>query len=430
MSIDTLAAISKEEKIDPKQFGEYAQERQQLKSIFDPLAEEAADKIHDLVVRHPSEVKELARKFETVELPYGEAYVMMSPLILGDRTDMQPPVDWEGSKMDWYDKLINDFVERIENEGTEYEKTRYGDLKERLEWSDFNNRPPDDIPYNSYYFFTELKRSFVPEKWKTYKDSYEHLKQEGREQEFYEMAAMRRRNGHNRYSHFTDAEYDSFLYAHAELSKPSMFENVIVPVGEYGEEYAKKLAQATIITMEAAEVAIKDNAGRVAAVHSKLLQEHTARGAEEEDGPNAYSTALTIQEGVLSIMQTVSLLTAEKVEGYDDPTKLLNDIVENGLIEKVTRLVPPALVGPLALDGRRFANPLERDEDGKLQLTEIFEGKLKAAHIKYWQDVIEEKKSSKSGQHPKIGTGLTCPASGKGVGVLAAALNEVFQVTV
>jgi hypothetical protein len=149
MSIDTLAATSKEEKIDPKQFGEYARERQQLKSIFDPLAEEAADKIHGMVVRHPSEVKELARKFETVKLPYGEAYVMMSPLILGDRADMQPPGDWEGSKMDWYDKLINDFVERIENEGTEYEKARYGDLKERLEWSDFNNQPPDDIPYNS-----------------------------------------------------------------------------------------------------------------------------------------------------------------------------------------------------------------------------------------------------------------------------------------
>jgi hypothetical protein len=245
------------------------------------------------------------------------------------------------------------------------------------------------------------------------------------------MTAMRRRNGHNRYSHFTDAEYDSFLYAHAELSKPSMFENVIVPVGEYGEEYAKKLAQATIITMEAAEVAIKENAGRVAAEHSKLLQEHTARGAEKKDGPNAHSTALTIQEGILSIMQTVSLLTAEKVEGYDDPAKLLNDVVENGLIEKITRLVPPALVGPLAIDGQRFANPLERDEDGKLQLTEIFEGKLKAAHIKYWQDVIEEKKSSKSGEHPKIGTDLTCPASGKGggVGVLGEALNEVFQVT-
>jgi hypothetical protein len=172
-------------------------------------------------------------------------------------------------------------------------------------------------------------------------------------------------------------KYDAYMYTSTDSLFTSLERNAyrssltgfpIMPIGEYGPAFARDVLATTHYAIERANLTCADLADDLARGHETVITTYMARGRDlEPNEPAGDALLLSLEEGVLSVMQTIALLTAEKVPGYDDPKALLHDIVENGLIEQFTRAVPMGLVGPFALAGRHFNQPLQVTERG-LQL--------------------------------------------------------------
>lgn len=114
------------------------------------------------------------------------------------------------------------------------------------------------------------------------------------------------------------------------------------------------------------------------------------------------------------------------MEGYDDPRQLVQDLVDQGLVERLTRLVPMGLVGPAVLNGNYLPRPLEKGQGGQLVFSESFSRAIYAEHGKYMQRVVEVN-TERDGHG--FGLGLTCPAAGKDGGVrkLSETMNSAYQ---
>jgi hypothetical protein len=76
-------------------------------------------------------------------------------------------------------------------------------------------------------------------------------------------------------------------------------------------------------------------------------------------------------------MEVIALLTADRVQGYDDPNVLLEAIIDQGIIEEFTRAIPMGLIGPLVFAGKYFPNLLLHDGSGKLVLNPLIMNEIK-----------------------------------------------------
>ena len=140
-----------------------------------------------------------------------------------------------------------------------------------------------------------------------------------------------------------------------------------IVVGEYGEAFARKLfmtmqrllSHVPNLEQASAEFA-KDPKNR-----EMLLK--TARGAyENPNDPSLKRVALiTLQEGILSLAQTIALMTEEKQEAYPDPDELVRDLLLNHLPNTFAYSVPPAIIGPCSLIGRTMKGLIDVPVDSK-----------------------------------------------------------------
>ncbi len=143
---------------------------------------------------------------------------------------------------------------------------------------------------------------------------------------------------------------------------------MVMPVGEYGPEFATKLLHTTQYSMLHA-TALTGEASELAKGHEVVLKEYTARGRDIADLGSGSAEGLvnTVEEGVLTIAQAAALITAEKVQGYDDPMVLLQDIQAAGLINKLTSTIRMGIAGPFTMAGVYFPG-LVQNHDGELRL--------------------------------------------------------------
>jgi hypothetical protein len=195
--------------------------------------------------------------------------------------------------------------------------------------------------------------------------------------------------------------------------------NLAVPIGEYGTEFAQKNVATTALMQAAASANIQQIAAQVTEGHEPTLRQFTARGAEASE-VNAATTMETLQEGILSVMQSAAILTQEKVEGYDDPVALLEDIISSDLIERLARYAPMGFVGPMALSGKYWPNSLVRTDSG-VTFSEDFEGYLKEQRDKYIGEFVVRANSESLPENVSRAIGRVCPVSGKGGGIQAIA---------
>lgn len=403
-----------------RRFGENARQRAELKSVFDPLAHSVASHIDTALSTHSHEIRETLRRIPHYTIPYAAPVHALPPGYLDPTapTLPDPQLDQLEETQDDNDEFpterafreLNErYTKYIEQSGTDYEKNnkqKLLDMAEDFYW---------------HHYTREFYDSFDTAAWKRYEAAYAAARENGNESAVLNHNSARRRNGHNKYK--APAKYNEFILTHAHTETHSMFDNIAMPVGAYGKEFAETMSLATLFIIESVESAAPDELHAATVEHRSVLRTHTARGAEQDGGANDRSTALTLQEGALSVMQTAALLTTDRVPGYDDPGQLLHDIVDQGLIEKVTRMVPLGLVGPLILNGNYFPHPLQA-QDGTLTLSPEFTTWLHEAHTRYWQDLLAEDTHTAA-----TGYGLTCPVSGKGGGVreLSNTLTHVYD---
>jgi hypothetical protein len=195
----------------------------------------------------------------------------------------------------------------------------------------------------------------------------------------------------------------------------AMITNIIIPVGEYGEDFAQQLAQTTGLIMDSCvsnpiAVASGETATRG---NERLLRAYTARG-HDSSTVSGESTATTLREGILSVGQVLAQLTSQKVDGFEDPLALLESVIAAGLVEKLTRSVSSGIIGPISLSGSYLRNIIEFNNDS-LQLNPALKTTFELLRERQALE-SETNFSDKNTKGSKL-TGTVCPVAGKNEGV-------------
>lgn len=225
----------------------------------------------------------------------------------------------------------------------------------------------------------------------------------------------------------THAQHESYVVALsrvdvADKTVQGTRDTIQLPIGEYGPGAAEKLARVTLALNDMIKSDGAIDAGvrnRMDAKTERLLVEHTARSRDRSnDGtqdPAVHGVKNTLTEGILSIAQTISFLTAEKLPGYENHDELVKAILESDVIEQFTRLVKPGYIGPVTLSGLYMHSALT-ERNGKLALSKDAFTVLHDMRKKHVTEVAAQwalYKSGASTQKPMV-LGLVCPAAAPG----------------
>lgn len=150
---------------------------------------------------------------------------------------------------------------------------------------------------------------------------------------------------------------DSYYHSFQEAGIGNL--SLIVPIGEYGETlgYASTVAGMVLLrlldeTMHEPCNSADENYGWL--LHSETFQRNTLD---------------TLREGVQTTAATFAILTAQKVEGFeDDPITLYKQLVNSNVVNQLAAKLPFGKILPMANRGKRFIDPLNVIE-GKVSLS-------------------------------------------------------------
>lgn len=228
----------------------------------------------------------------------------------------------------------------------------------------------------------------------------------------------------NKETRATHEQHDEYVLALSQLPSPDGYvygtrDTVQLPLIEYGEAASAKLARVTLALSDI----VKANPSIDADVRSlvtpevaQLLANNTARTTERVMANDAdaaiHGLKNTLTEGILTVAQTISLLTANKMQGYEDHDELVRAILDSDIIEQFTRLVAPGYIGPTTLSGLYMPNALT-ERNGKLSLSkEAFTvlHTMRKEHVAEYAAKWALYRSGATKEKPGV-LGLVCPAA-------------------
>ncbi len=161
---------------------------------------------------------------------------------------------------------------------------------------------------------------------------------------------------------------------------------VIVPVGLYGERFAKATAMTGSVLSELA--------GRLMKKESRqLLQSPYERIIREETFTRSPHT--TLAEGIQSIAAGIGLLTSEGIPGYEDnPIEGMQQLIDQRVFQHFAAHAPTAIILPMTIVGLRFKEILTSDDNGNMrinnQLKEIFKKEKQVKLAKKGRGTLSE----------------------------------------
>ena len=152
----------------------------------------------------------------------------------------------------------------------------------------------------------------------------------------------------------------------SEMTGSATFNARILGVGDYGEGFTDSIFTAHAAFAAAIERSIdtfkrwdENNPG---------MSKRLSRSVDIHRQATKQSTVaqMSMHEGSLSIAQTISVLTNDKLNGYPNPYNLVKDIIEKGALNEFAKKMPYAgIIGPLAMAGLTFDPLLKRGPDGE-----------------------------------------------------------------
>jgi hypothetical protein len=195
---------------------------------------------------------------------------------------------------------------------------------------------------------------------------------------------------------------------------------VQLPIGEYGADAADRLARITVRLNDFTKTSWAVDRDVRNTMHTEtedLVIAHTTRARQmKADGlpePAIEGTKATLAEGILSISQVISFLTAEKVDGYDNFDTLVGDILDSDVIEQFTRMVRVGFIGPMTLAGLYVPGVLDVST-GKPRLSRGAVEVLGELRREYMQGLAAKWAVHRAGvagaEQPGM-LGLVCPAA-------------------
>ncbi len=178
----------------------------------------------------------------------------------------------------------------------------------------------------------------------------------------------------------------------------STFMSAITPVGHYGEDFAKSLQRTTQVMMDLIEGRLDSESAAVFNLDPELVNLFTARGRQYK---NAQAPLVSLQEGVLTMHQVISLLLAEKVDGAATGAQalkmLLNDPRHDlGPVAEFAAHAPMGLTGPSIMRGVYFEKPIAFSEKG-LNLSPEFRNYLMGQRTNRGRKVAQARFTSDTG---------------------------------
>jgi len=206
------------------------------------------------------------------------------------------------------------------------------------------------------------------------------------------------------------------------------------PVGAYGRGFTEALFDVTEYMLEKTTWSTtKERATTAASGHEQIIETHMARGEKKNSNSPDQALIETVQEGIVSITQTLTILTAERVDGYDDPKKLVEEIVSKDLIQQFTRAIPMGLNGPFSIAGLYFPGLVRRGQCGLELNADILAAlrevrKAEMPSITAWTAFHAATSIGKEIAAP-VKLGLFCPAADNAIGLLSKAFATVLHAT-
>ena len=394
----------------------------ELRAVVEPLAEELSSYVDADIANNDGVSRETTATPIQDDIPFGLPYTLLPPRFFsgledGPETPQLPKDEAEARA------LIQAYSTRSQ------EPPIAGMSKEA-----YTATPQERMGHilHDVLWMMERGTSIDPATWEQYRQAAREHAQQGRYD--LDMISLGRGNAIKNMYHFRPFAELAFTQATGRfehfMTMPTAALDVdgqsygllpagylFMPHGAYGVQFSEKVMRTTTYMINSSQQVLSKKASYLAETYPDAVEQHTTR---RRDGRPADASLVSVtQEGSRSNMEVIALLTADKVQGYDDPDDLLNAIVGQGMIEEFTRALPMGFLGPLVFSGRFFPNLLLGSEDGKLTLNPTIMNKIKAAKREvarqdmaewavYWSTPEVERKEKD--MMPPTATHLLCPA--------------------
>lgn len=209
-----------------------------------------------------------------------------------------------------------------------------------------------------------------------------------------------------------------------ERSEEVFIDKEILPVGEYGEEFTRRLFS-TMQIMLSLVSQVETEAIKLVEENADVFS-HTARG--RDNYPKGHAAIHALQEGIITFFSGVHLLTAEKIPGFETGEELLQQIIADALPNKLAYTCPAGIIGPLHFVGKHIESLVAVDKNNHLEINPEVKSKMLKMKRDTFMSKVEEYDRSDiyDPELPAVGRG--CPVAFKSADHDTTGIIELSQL--
>jgi hypothetical protein len=147
--------------------------------------------------------------------------------------------------------------------------------------------------------------------------------------------------------------------------------NLAAPICEYGEDFPIGLISAAY-TLRDAALNPQSPANIIDETADLIEERRTIYQSAASDGKSPITSSFTpFTQGIQSVLFTAGIFTAKKVECFDDPIELMDELTKQKMFSKFGLIVPSTITARMGDRGWVFTPPPVDQEAGKFALSQI-----------------------------------------------------------
>lgn len=171
------------------------------------------------------------------------------------------------------------------------------------------------------------------------------------------------------YDHNTEGR--AFIKVSEGMGDDGFEYNLAAPIGEYGEELPRSLISAAY-TLRAAALDPQSPTNIIDETAVLTEERRTIYESASPDGQSPVTSSFTpFTQGIQSVLFSAGIFTAKKVDGFDDPFDLMDQLTEQKIFSKFGLIVPSTITARMGDRGWVFTPPPVDQEAGKLAVSQI-----------------------------------------------------------
>jgi hypothetical protein len=206
-----------------------------------------------------------------------------------------------------------------------------------------------------------------------------------------------------------------------------------VPIGAYGSSFASRLSRTATLLCDMIEQdrELAGDLWHTVDAHYNVVANHSTRGRANRavtqgvNYGNQESAIVAAQEGIISMVAAINMLTAEQVPGFereDGAERLLEQLAKDDMLNKLTLFIAQGVAGSVGVNGiyipgmvQNEGGKLSFSEDALARLESLRNGVTAIMHAR-WTDyharAAEKGVEAADAELPQVLLGLPCLAAG------------------